>query len=81
MESGGEKRGGIHVLRGECERQQNEERSSAVVIHQGLLILWGAIIFKVTDLDCNNVPIATIIFNDYYYGCHKMETGASIIKT
>lgn len=51
------------------------------MIHQGLLILQGAIIFKVTDLDCNNVPIATIIFNDYYYGCHKMETGASIIKT
>lgn len=50
------------------------------MIHQGLLILWGAIIFKVTGLDCNNVPIATIISNDYYYGCHKMETGASLIK-
>lgn len=50
------------------------------MIHQGLLILWGAIISEVTGLDCNNVPIATIIFNDYYYDCHKMETGASVIK-
>lgn len=50
------------------------------MIHRGLHVLRGAIIFTVTDLDCNNVPIATIIFNDYYYGCHQMETGASLIK-
>lgn len=62
------------------KKKKNEEESSAAVIHQGLLILWGAIISEVRGLDCNNVPIATIIFNDYYYDCHKMETGASLIK-
>lgn len=29
---------------------------------------------------CNDIPIATITFNDYYYGCHKTETGGSPIK-
>lgn len=75
-----EERGPIHALREECEKKQNEEESSAVVIQRGLLNHSGAIIFEVTGLDCNNVPIATIIFNDYYYNCHKMGTGASLLE-
>lgn len=61
------------------ERWQNEEERSGVVI-QGLLILQGAIIFKVTGQDCNNVPIATIIFNDYYYYCREMRLEHVLLK-
>lgn len=76
-----ERRGGICVCRGECKRlKKRKKKTRRVVIHQGLVIHWGAIIFKVTGLDYNNVPIATIIFNDYYYYCHKVESGASLIE-
>lgn len=50
------------------------------MIHQGLLVLMGAIIFKVTGLDCNNVPIATIIFNDYYYTVIKCRLEQVLLK-
>lgn len=75
-----ERIGGFGAPGEKCERYQNEEESSVVVIHGGLLNHQGAIIFEVTGLDCNNVPIATIILNDYYYSCHKTGIGASLIK-